>query len=94
MLNDKFGGSFCNCVKQANQSAQQLLKIIVDNFPCFRDEAIIGGKTVSLYKRAQVRTLIYYLCVYHIIIFKNNCPVQILVADIWGLLKGEVFILI
>nr|SVE69941.1 EOG090X0A16 [Eubosmina coregoni] len=66
VLNDKFGGSFCNCVKQANQSAQQLLTIIVDNFPCFRDEAIIGGKTVSLYKRAQI-----------------------LVADIWGLFKGE-----
>lgn len=66
VLNEKFGGSFCNCVKEANQSAQQLLKLIVDNFPCFRDEAVIGGKTVSLYKRAQI-----------------------LVADIWGLFKGE-----
>ena len=73
VLNEKFGGSFCNCVKEANQSAQQLLKLIVDNFPCFRDEAVIGGKTVSLYKRAQVINLqATEISIVYVFCFCNN----------------------
>lgn len=49
-----FEGSFINCVKQANNSAIKLLRIIIDNFKCFRDEAIYEGTKVSIYKRAQI----------------------------------------
>lgn len=38
---------------QANQSAENLLSLIVNHFPSFRDEAIYAGKKVSFYKRAQ-----------------------------------------
>lgn len=43
-----------SCVKLANKSALKLLKIIVDDFPCFRDEVVYKGKFLSLYKRAQI----------------------------------------
>nr|SVE94380.1 EOG090X0A16 [Simocephalus serrulatus] len=66
ILNEKFDGAFLNCLEQANQNAQKLLNLIVTNFPAFRDEAVFEGRTVSLYKRAQI-----------------------LVADIWGLFKGQ-----
>ena len=57
---DKFGGSFVNCIKQCNQSSEQLLKLIVTHFPSFRDEAVIDGHRVSLYKRAQILMGIYF----------------------------------
>ncbi|XP_017868382.1 PREDICTED: UPF0553 protein C9orf64 [Drosophila arizonae] len=47
-------GRFENVVKAANHSAVALLKLIVDEFPCFRDEAIFAGKRVALWKRAQI----------------------------------------
>lgn len=33
-------GSFVNCIREANQSAQKLLDIIVTNFSHFKDEAV------------------------------------------------------
>lgn len=54
ILQEKFSGSFVNCVKLANKSAIELLKIIVNNFPAYRDEATYMGKKVTFYKRAQV----------------------------------------
>jgi len=41
----KFGGTFLNVIKAADKSAQNLLKLIVENFPSFRDEAYFEGKT-------------------------------------------------
>lgn len=49
-----FEGSFENVVKKADKSAATLLKIVVDNFPCFRDQATFKGKNVSILKRAQI----------------------------------------
>lgn len=40
ILIDEFQGTFLNCIKLANGSAKQLLKLIVDHFPCYRDECI------------------------------------------------------
>lgn len=54
ILDEKFEGSFLNCLKQSNRSAQKLVDLIVTNFPSFRDEAVIENQTVSLYKRAQI----------------------------------------
>lgn len=51
---EKFGGTFKNCVLQAENSATKLLDIVVENFECFRDEADYKGYRVSLYKRAQI----------------------------------------
>ncbi|CAK1544377.1 unnamed protein product [Leptosia nina] len=54
ILVDKFQGTFETCVKEANKSAINLLKIVIENFPCFRDEAVYKGENVSFYKRAQI----------------------------------------
>jgi len=32
------------CLKEANNSAQSLLQLIVQEFPCFRDEANYQGQ--------------------------------------------------
>ncbi|KAF7265937.1 hypothetical protein GWI33_020678 [Rhynchophorus ferrugineus] len=54
VLQEKFENSFQNVVKEAENSAKILLQLIVDNFKCFRDEAVFKGKKVSFYKRAQI----------------------------------------
>ncbi|XP_059058418.1 queuosine 5'-phosphate N-glycosylase/hydrolase [Achroia grisella] len=54
VLLQKFNGTFTSCIKDANKSAVKLLQIVVDNFPCFRDEVEYKGSKVSLYKRAQI----------------------------------------
>jgi len=50
----KFGGTFVNCVREANKSAMKLLEIITENFASFRDETEYKGRTVKFYKRAQI----------------------------------------
>ncbi|KAI8437995.1 hypothetical protein MSG28_010653 [Choristoneura fumiferana] len=54
ILLEKYNGTFETCVKEANKSAVKLLQIIVDNFPCFRDENVYKGQKVAIYKRAQI----------------------------------------
>lgn len=54
VLLNKYNGTFLTCIKEADKSAVKLLEIIVDNFPCFQDEAIFKDTKVSLYKRAQI----------------------------------------
>lgn len=54
ILFKKYNGTFETCLKEADKSAIKLLEIIVDNFPCFRDEALYKEKKVALYKRAQI----------------------------------------
>lgn len=53
-LLEKWHGKFENIVKAAGGFALNLLKLIVQEFPCFRDEADFCGRRVSLYKRAQI----------------------------------------
>ncbi|CAG9796875.1 unnamed protein product [Diatraea saccharalis] len=54
ILLEKYNGTFKTCLQEADKSALKLLRIIVDNFPCFQDEAVYKGKAVSFYKRAQI----------------------------------------
>ncbi|XP_030381742.1 queuosine salvage protein [Scaptodrosophila lebanonensis] len=53
-LLDKWHGKFENVVKAANNSAVRLLQLIVDEFPCFRDQADYAGLRVNILKRAQI----------------------------------------
>eukprot|EP01120_Amphizonella_sp_Union-15-10_P003101 TRINITY_DN1342_c0_g1_i1.p1 TRINITY_DN1342_c0_g1~~TRINITY_DN1342_c0_g1_i1.p1 ORF type:complete len:228 (-),score=21.20 TRINITY_DN1342_c0_g1_i1:51-734(-) len=62
VLLDKFGGSFVNCVKEANGSAKRLLQLIVDNFNSYRDECDFMGRTVKFYKRAQILIADLWAC--------------------------------
>jgi hypothetical protein len=61
-LLEKYDGNFENVVKAAAGSAQKLLRLIVDDFPCFRDEAVYDGQRVSIYKRAQILVGDVYAC--------------------------------
>ncbi|XP_026471688.1 queuosine salvage protein isoform X1 [Ctenocephalides felis] len=54
VLLEKYKGTFKNCVLEAENSAQNLLKLITNDFICFRDEALYNGQRVSFYKRAQI----------------------------------------
>lgn len=53
-LLEKYDGKFENCLIEADHSAQRLLRIVTDEFPCYRDEAEWNSVGVSLYKRAQI----------------------------------------
>lgn len=53
-LLEKYDGDFKNVVIEAKGSAEKLLAMIVEDFPCFRDEATYNGQRVSIYKRAQI----------------------------------------
>ncbi|ODN00389.1 hypothetical protein Ocin01_06291 [Orchesella cincta] len=54
VLIEKYQGSFVNCIKACSNSAQALLKLVVNDFPSYRDEADFEGKRVSIYKRVQI----------------------------------------
>uniref|UniRef100_A0A182YJ85 Queuosine 5'-phosphate N-glycosylase/hydrolase n=1 Tax=Anopheles stephensi TaxID=30069 RepID=A0A182YJ85_ANOST len=75
VLLDRYGGKFENVVRTCDGSAIKLLQRVVEEFPCFRDEAALkedagdGSSTetrVSFYKRAQI-----------------------LVGDLWSCFRGE-----
>lgn len=61
-LLEKYDGKFENVVIAANGVAQKLLQLIVEEFPCFRDEAVYKGQRVSIYKRAQILIGDVYAC--------------------------------
>lgn len=61
-LLEKYDGNFENVVRAAEGSAKKLLQIIVEDFPCFRDEADFNGQRVSIYKRAQILIGDVYAC--------------------------------
>ncbi|XP_026949968.1 queuosine 5'-phosphate N-glycosylase/hydrolase isoform X2 [Sagmatias obliquidens] len=54
ILLEKFEGSFLNCVRKSDKSAQKLLHLVVESFPSYRDVTQFEGKRISFYKRAQI----------------------------------------
>lgn len=66
VLVENFDSSFENFVKKANNSAVTLLKSVVSNFKCFKDEAVYKSHHISLYKRAQILIGDIWAC------FQNN----------------------
>ncbi|KFD54179.1 hypothetical protein M514_04956 [Trichuris suis] len=57
ILTEKFDGSFYNCVEKANNDPMQLMSLVLENFPCFRDVAIYKGQKVSFLLKAQLLIL-------------------------------------
>ncbi|KAL3660456.1 hypothetical protein V7S43_014606 [Phytophthora oleae] len=49
-----FDGFALNLVKQANFSAVEAIRLVLANFPGFRDHAVHKGEQVHFYKRAQI----------------------------------------
>ncbi|EPY82404.1 kinesin family member 27 isoform 3-like protein [Camelus ferus] len=54
ILLEKFEGSFLNCVRKSEKSAQKLMHLVVESFPSYRDVTQFEGKRISFYKRAQI----------------------------------------
>ncbi len=54
VLQEKFDGDLTNLVKQANGDAQDLVHLIIENFPSFDDTASYRGNKIYFYKRAQL----------------------------------------
>ncbi|KAK3818472.1 MAG: hypothetical protein J3Q66DRAFT_173532 [Benniella sp.] len=62
VLTERFGGSFTNCIVQADNSALKLVDIIASNFSSFCDEAEFCGRKVQIYKRAQILVADLWAC--------------------------------
>lgn len=58
----RFQCSFTTCIREAKGSAAALVNLVVENFPCFRDEVKFEGKKVRLYKRAQILVADLWAC--------------------------------
>ncbi|OWZ17255.1 hypothetical protein PHMEG_0008827 [Phytophthora megakarya] len=54
ILQHFFDGQALNVIKQANFSAVEAVRLILANFPGFRDHAVYKGEQVHFYKRAQI----------------------------------------
>ncbi|EDV22129.1 uncharacterized protein TRIADDRAFT_29087 [Trichoplax adhaerens] len=59
---EKFDGSFVNCIKQCNQSAEKLLESITSTFDCFNDVSTFHDIQVGFYKRAQILIADIWAC--------------------------------
>lgn len=53
-LIEKYDGKFSQVIEESKHSAVKLLDLIVNDFECFRDEAVYCEKRVGIYKRAQI----------------------------------------
>ena len=54
ILNQKYSGKFINLVEAARYDAIELVKLLVNSFPLFRDKSSWKGKEVAFLKRAQI----------------------------------------
>uniref|UniRef100_A0A5S6R3Q3 Queuosine 5'-phosphate N-glycosylase/hydrolase n=1 Tax=Trichuris muris TaxID=70415 RepID=A0A5S6R3Q3_TRIMR len=54
ILLEEFDGTFLTCVKRCNNSAVELMKIVLERFLCFNDVALYKGTKVSFLKRVQI----------------------------------------
>ncbi|KAI0753368.1 hypothetical protein C8Q80DRAFT_1096903 [Daedaleopsis nitida] len=60
ILSSEYGGSFCGFIDvfrrryENRGTALQLVKMIADTFPSFRDEHVYEGRRVYIWKRAQI----------------------------------------
>ena len=54
ILEKNWSGSFSEMLQASKNSAPDLLQLILDNFPCFRDGGSFEGTKVSFHKRAQI----------------------------------------
>lgn len=60
-LVERHGGGFRDLLKASRGSAAALARLLVEEFPSFRDVCVIeGGKEVKFYKRAQLAPAMIY----------------------------------
>ncbi len=51
---NKFNGSVLNLITHAERDVDELVNLLIDNFPTFRDQVELEGKSVYFLKRAQI----------------------------------------
>lgn len=78
-MEEKFGGSFKNCILQANKSAQKLIEIVVNNFSSYNDEAEFMGRKGN-------ESFSIFIEYFSVKIYKRA---QILIADLWACFEGK-----
>ena len=61
IIKNNYNGSCICFVKECNKDATKLVKKIIDEFCCFRDQAIYNGEQIFFYKRAQILVSDIYL---------------------------------
>ena len=54
VLIEKFNGDIRNLIKLAEGDVEQLIALLIEHFPSFRDEAVYRGKNIRFSKRAQL----------------------------------------
>lgn len=62
VLYEKYSCRPTNCIAAANQSAGTLVNLLVWDFACLRDEHQFQGRTVRIYKRAQILVADIWAC--------------------------------
>lgn len=62
ILLDKWQGSILNLLEEASNSALKLVRLLVENFSSFKDEAVYENRRVYFYKRAQIFPADLYEC--------------------------------
>jgi hypothetical protein len=51
---DRFGAKFAPVLREANGDAVDLVRLVVEGLPSYRDKATFHGRRVRFYKRAQI----------------------------------------
>ena len=72
VISDKYESSCVNFVTKAKQNAAMLVKMIIDEFVCFRDTAIYKGEQIFFYKRAQILVSDIHLIYKDLLEMSNN----------------------
>ncbi|KAJ2002628.1 hypothetical protein GGI04_003258 [Coemansia thaxteri] len=62
VLIDRYGGRFGQMLEESGGSAQRLVGTVVEEFSSFRDEHQFEGRTVAMYKRAQILVADIWAC--------------------------------
>lgn len=54
ILRQRYDGTFASLLREAGGSADQTVKLVAENFPCFYDVASFEGERIYFFKRAQI----------------------------------------
>lgn len=54
VLQERYEGQFAAAIAQCDRSCVALVKLLVTDFPSFRDTAVYDGREIGIFKRAQI----------------------------------------
>ncbi|XP_054947930.1 queuosine 5'-phosphate N-glycosylase/hydrolase isoform X2 [Pan paniscus] len=62
ILLEKFGGSFLNCVRESENSAQKLMHLVVESFPSYRDVTLFESWSYAMFHRLVLNSWAQAIC--------------------------------